>query len=279
MALSEQEKNDYIQNVVLENFKTLKHQPIFATLFGTSYGILDTTDETKRIFGLNSLGLKDLNRERIMLACKIQMKQATGAITEWLDDIENICQKIIELLQIVISEKRSTNYISVITRQGKFTPRIINLLPIFHPCGEVVAVQSTSSEYKIFNVQEYFKIRPLQRWYPLSLSNLAPEFPIKLTTRQHEIVYFLSHGFSQNDISYMLRIHRGTVSKIIADYLCPKFGLNDANTEKLLIKAKAMNYHKYLPVSFCQPCIISIDPYIIDKYFDGESRLYPHWNK
>ena len=273
MPLSEQDKTDYLQHTVLASFNLLKAQPISSSIMAIDGTILAITDQTMEQFGFNSIN--DTDPKVIVVASNEEVLKRTGLSAGFINDVPSICSILIKLIQIAAQEKTIVSFNSFMPRNGKFRSRLNHYLPIFHPSGEVVAVQSFSTEFRIFHVEDYLKYIPSDRQQPLTISENIYNLPITLTPRQHEILYFLINGCSHHEIAEMLQVHRGTVSKTIAEIICPKFGINDVNTNLLIKKARFMHYDRYIPPTLCIPCIISLIPHINDKYFNGKSRLYP----
>ena len=100
MALTEQEKNEYIQNVVLKYFNTLKTQPKSLTLFSTTGIVLAITDQTLKQFGLESFS--DISPDAMLIASSEFMLKCTGLPQEYANDVKEICHLILKLKQIAL---------------------------------------------------------------------------------------------------------------------------------------------------------------------------------
>ena len=168
MALTGQEKNKYIQDVVLKYFNTLKTQPISSTLFSTDGMVLAITDQTLKQFGLKYFS--DISPDAMLIASSEFILKCTGLPQEYAIDVKEICHLILKLEQIAMQEKTIVSVNNFIPRHGKIRSSLIHCVPIFHPNGEVVAVQTISTEFRVFHVSEYLKYMPLYQQKPLTIS-------------------------------------------------------------------------------------------------------------
>lgn len=265
MALSEQEKYDYIHNVLIKKFQ-LTQSSNCSALFDLDANLLVVSDETRRQFGLDNI-LTVLNK-----SFKLDnLTDENIAILTGFSDPVNIeairiaCKKMIKLQQIVINQRIPVNFISLIPRGNIFSSRLVSYIPVFHDSGELVALQTYSSHCNLFGIAEYLTILEGKNLEPVTIK--AYDLPIKLTQRQHEILFLLVRGLSQRQAADVLNISRGNLAKITVESICPKFEIFDGDTSELIDRAIKLNYHKYIPQSLCRPCIIVLDNDIVDNYF------------
>ncbi len=139
------------------------------------------------------------------------------------------------------------------------TALLLQYMPIFHPCGKVIAVQSYLRNFNMFGVHDYFSGYEQKLLNIPSIMKDVSELPINLTTRQYEVTFLLTIGMTQRRIAEFLGISHGTVSKLIADTICPKFGIDDSNSQHLIDKVREMKLHHYLPSSLCKPWLIVLN--------------------
>jgi hypothetical protein len=265
MTLSEQEKHDYIHNILIKKFQ-LTQQSNCSALFDLDSNLLVVSEETRRQFGIENI-LSVLNKS---FTTSNVTDENIATLTGFSDaiNIEAIrfaCKKMIKLQQIVINHKRPVNFISLIPRDNIFSSRLVSYVPVFHDNGELVALQSYASNCNLFGVNEYLTILQEKKLEPVTIREY--DLPIKLTTRQHEVLFLLVRGLSQRQAADILNISRGNLAKITVESICPKFGIFDADTSELIGSAIKLGYHKYIPQSLCRPCVIILDNDVIDTYF------------
>ena len=77
--------------------------------------------------------------------------------------------------------------------------------------------------------------------------------PIKLSRRQHEMLFFtLQNGINQSNIARILNVSRTAVAKTISEVICPKFTIHDGQSDKLIAKATTMNFKKIYSTKLMQ---------------------------
>lgn len=180
-------------------------------------------------------------------------------------DIEKIVSIIYE---IIIKDKTPVQYIAFWPYQGEYKSLLIHAIPNFDKDATVVAVEHIISGYSMWGIQEYFSLTE-----SLQANFLVPmpddfKFKVQLTNRQHEVLFLMVSGISQRMASQILEISYGTLSRIVRESICPRFGIEDNDIVKLVARARKMGYDKYIPQSLCRPCIIVQDHNLVVKYFN-----------
>ena len=265
MSLSEQEKYDYVHNILIKKFQ-LTQRSNCSALFDLDSNLLVVSEETRKQFGIENI-LSVLNKSfNLNNVTDENIAILTGfSDTTHIEAIRIACKKMIKLQQIVINHKRPVNFISLIPRDNIFSSRLVSYVPVFHDNGELVALQTYSSNCNLFGINEYLTILQEKKLEPVTIKEY--DLPIKLTTRQHEVLFLLVRGLSQRQAADTLNISRGNLAKITVESICPKFDIFDADTSELIDRAIKLGYHKYIPQSLCRPCVIILDNDIIDTYF------------
>lgn len=119
--------------------------------------------------------------------------------------------------------------------------------PLFFPDGEIACVRNTVTEYK--------HVLPVE--YGVG-GGEGVQGKVTLSKRQHEILFLLCFGYSQDQIAQTLNISRGTVSHIITETLCPKFGMVGSNTRELARCAILAGLHRQVPPGLLTPVVIRL---------------------
>ncbi len=158
------------------------------------------------------------------------------------------CEKLYLLQQTVIKQGKIIKFIDMLPYGGRQKIFTTSYFPIIHKSGEVIGIHSTSVESSLPRLS----LDVLQS--DLSLGkNLSK---LQLSAREHEILFLLCYGNTQEKISQVLQIARSTVASIIANQLCPKFSIIGSNARLLVAKALSIGIHLDLPATLWRPCII-----------------------
>lgn len=258
--LSDQERNQYINDYIIPSFKYLVNQDSLSTLFDidgkciicTRRNMLETGAST--IEEMVGLSYAEVTNE--------MLRKLTGEDSNQnIEEIKASCNKIYQLLRIAVKYKRIVKFIDLIPYNQRYCSFLETYTPILHPSGEVVAIQSMSIEFKVFDLPSMLN-RGEEKAKSFSIPNDIP--PINLPPRQHEILYLLLQGIPQEYAAQILNIKRGTLSRIVSEALCPKFGIYGSNSKLLIKKARELGFHNYMPKSLWKPAIIVFDEELAD---------------
>ena len=250
--LSTEEKQCYIQEVVIANFMPLVEQPILSYLCDDSFKIIVCTNLTASTLGYghwqDAVGVGYQNfLERAEQIPGIEL------LRENQEEIEKYIEVIIKLQKKVFITGQIASFFDLLPYNGVFKSYLVTYIPVFHPNGEVVALQSFAHESKFFGFQEHFfqlVSAPLDKNYPQLL----------LTKREQEVMFLLANGLSQPDIAKTLQISRSTVAGIISNQLSEKFSIPGSNTNLLTKIAIECGYFQRIPESLYRPFVVSLLP-------------------
>lgn len=255
--LTDLEKQLYTEKVIIPNFMHLVDQKIYSVIFDYKYEIVVCTNHSAQSIGIDSwmgvVGLSFKNYASYELAATIFDVKPNDKL------MELICQyakKIYEIQQNIFNTKNVISFVDLLPYNGKFKSFLVTYVPILHPSGEVVAIQSFSIQSKFFSHQDYLQ-RQLLPEEDKKLDRYAKID--KLTPREHEIMFLLANGINQEQIAQILKVSRSTVANIIANQLCIKFGIPGSNTKLLAQTALKHEYHQKVPHNLYQPCVIILD--------------------
>lgn len=136
---------------------------------------------------------------------------------------------------------------------------ILHHFPIYHPNGEVIAVRTDVNRFDaIFSFKELLCCRNSADLEAPSNIIHSNKLPLPLTNRQHEVVFLLAHGMTQNEVAKILKISRGSVARICTA-LSAKFALEQHSAITLVEAAREKNLHRYIPSSLCRLWVIELD--------------------
>lgn len=262
--LSDYEKKEFTENILIPNFMHLVDQGIYSVLFDYELKIVVCTTLSAQSIGLerweDARGLSFRNYANTDVAAKI----FSGHYNEQLmESLHQYAKRIYEIQRLVFTSKNVISLIDLLPYGGKFTSYLVTYVPILHPSGEVVAIQSFAIQSRFFSHQDYLKVITDEKTHERYLNSE------KLTLREHEIMFLLANGVNQEQCSQILKITRSTIGNIIANQLCPKFGILGSNTKLLAQVALQHEFHQLVPSSLYRPYIVVLDEKIatqVDNY-------------
>ncbi len=261
-SLSDQELNNYLSQKILPNFASLVDQDIDATLFDISGKALMATNKTATELGFNSyhdlVGMS-YDRNNIDLIKKLFPISSD----ECISNIQICCDIICKVQRFVVEKKRAVTLIDLLPYNNNYATYLSTYFPILHPNGEVVAIETISTCSNIFGFQEYL-LKMDESVINTSLFHPEDKGEIPFTKREREVLFLLAHNVTQDHIAQILQISRSTVANLIAQRICPKFGIQGANTKLLQRIALEKNYHSEMPQSLWRPSIIILDQELQD---------------
>ena len=251
--LTPAERHIYQQQVLIPSFMPLLKQPIMSVLYDTDGTSLIATNASARSIGLSgweeSAGLSyrlTATSEKSLNVFKTVFHVPTNRI------IKHYCNKIFQIQQQVFSKQKVINYVDLLPYNTGFKYYYISCLPVFHPNGEVIALQSFANEGKFWGVQDQVVRLLGKKSVELITSN-------DFTQREQEILFLLCYGATQEQIAQVLDINRSTVANIILKKLCAKFKIPGSNTKALTESALNFGLYKNMPPSLCRPCVIILN--------------------
>ena len=251
--LTSEDKQTYLQEVVIPNFKPFINQPVFSAIYNDKCEIVICTNYSAKAIGFDKW--QDLvgvsYRDAPVLAERVFGSKYT---TEHREEIFRYINTILDIQQSVFIKKRIVSFFDLLPYNGTFRSTLVTYTPIFHLSGEVVALQTFSHISKFFGFQEHF--------FQLTSSPLNKKYPSRtdLTRREHEIMFLLANGLGQDQIAKTLELSRSTIASVIASQLGPKFNIAGANTNLLTKIAIDLGYFQHIPESLYRPFVVSLVP-------------------
>lgn len=244
---------------LVEEMKGVINQNILHTIYDQNCQIIACSNLAAQSVGFNTwneaVGISYQDTDNLKL-----MTDIFGCTFNNLfaDKIVSVCRKIYKLQKEVLNNNRIINYIDYMPYNEKFVPYLITCVPITRG-GKPIGVQSFAQKCNYINMLHHSHIINNLLNIELETNHCQEEAPnINLTRREHEIIFLLANGLSTEDIFPLLRISKSTISNIITSRLSPKFGLLGSNTKLLANIAKTKGYHKIVPESLSNPCIITL---------------------
>ncbi len=264
--LSTLDKNNYVNSVIIPIFQNLIHNDVYSCLLDINgVGILCTEKSAKSI-GLNGpdefAGLCYYCNDKVLLNRFFKTDNP-----DVLEALHRNCILIRKLQQITIQQKKFINFVDLLPYNNQFEAYITIYMPLFHPNGEVVAMQSLAFHSPILGFQTYLDNLNLDTTSSEYMSfNISKAKEVAITSvREREILFLISHNITQEHIAQILQISRSTVASIISNQLCVKFGIAGSNTKLLAKVAIANGFQKNMPSSLWRPAIIITDDELLKQ--------------
>jgi DNA-binding CsgD family transcriptional regulator len=253
--LNQKEKYEYLHKVVIPDFLPLVNQKIYSVIYDYDCKIAICTNYSAQSIAMqtwkDAVGISFSNhRQRRDLGVRIFGSKYTGVFVEF---IHHYIEKIYQLQLSIFRNKNVVNFIDLLPYNDKFIAYLITYVPIFHPAGDVIGIQSFATSVPFFSHHDY--MQSILGYSSTSGSNDA----IKLTEREHEILFLLANSIPPEQMTQILGIRRSTISNIIANQISKKFGLIGSNSKLLTQLAIEQGYHKLVPESLSKPYIIILD--------------------
>lgn len=252
--LTLEEKTRYLQEVIIPGFLPLVEKGIHSSIYDCKCKVVISTNISAHSMGYEKwqemvgLGYNDNNQELIQRVFKDKYTE------EYREDIDRYCDMIFKCQLAAIEKQQVVSMFDLLPYNGTFKSYLVLHTPIFHPNGEVVALQSFSHESKFFGFKEHFfqpaEVR-LEKSY--SLQN-------NLTKREEEVIFLLANGLTQEQISRTLQLSRSTIANLIANQLSEKFNISGANTHLLAKIAIDSGLFQQIPESLYRPFVVSLLP-------------------
>lgn len=246
--LSLKERKDYLLQVIVPQFESSVDRNMYLTILDCELLLQICTNLSAASIGYDSyrdligLSYNDYGNRDI---CQ-RVFGDLDAVNQ-LKIAEHI-RKIIKIQQSVIDDGIVRCFIDLLPYQGNLKSWLVTCVPLFHPSGEVVGMQSIAVETRFLCFQDYIT-------ESIEVEN---NIEIYLTNREREVIFLVANGITQERIGRMLGIARSTVATVISS-LCNKFGIEGYSGRLLASLAIKYGYYKQIPDSLLQPCVILMD--------------------
>jgi hypothetical protein len=174
---------------------------------------------------------------------------AASVATNFKDMVADykVLQEFKNIRQGLIYSKQAQRFFFNLTIDGINHSMVLLFSPIFSYAGELIGIELRVLDFNLLPIKHYID-------YDITIHNRNPSLDaaVNLTQRQNDIVYYLLLGLTQKQIGEKLKISRGTVSKLISEQICPKFGLESGYTAVLLKRVLESTVKLRIPSSLMQ---------------------------
>ena len=256
--LTMEEYANYMQDIVIPSFNGLIDRDCYSVIINREHKIEICTNKSARSVGANNWqeqkGFCYLDGDDETLLENFFKGAFFGSAKE---EIKRYVAKLVLLQKKVLTTGVAVQFIDMLPYNNKFLTYITTYAPIFHPNGEIIAIQSYSSESYVLRFQGH-----ISDPHETKPSNFRSNF----TNRELEILFLLSNGATQEQISQILNISRGTVAAVISNQLCPKFEIAGANTRLLSEAAIKAGMYQHMPQSLWRPVLIILNADLVEEF-------------
>ncbi len=275
-TLSSDEIDTYVQQIVIPSYKPFLTKKLKMAIWKLDGTLAIATNAWADVLGFNSYEeilsspLKNLLQE---LSICDNLDKLTNVVPR-LEEISlkkeltpekkiaslDVLKRIISLRLRAIEQEMLIEAILVHPFQNVHKSAILfRFIPIFHPTGQLIAIQALLSDFSMLGIMDYLAGYKQQKLEMPTVIKDTASLPVKLSPRQHEMLFLLVIGLSQTQISELLDISRGTIAKTISHIICPKFNINPPNSAVLINKARKLKIHRSIPPTLCKPWMIILN--------------------
>ena len=229
---------DHLKNIVASYYVGMQKANMLVAVFAIDGVTVFATDKFVRLFG------------DVFFSESFHSSLRQNLLEKQPSELVN---KLLEYHLLVIESKTDYQYLlNIELAEGIRSYRIITC-PIFSPEGEVIAVEIKAKIFCLFPFSQIF-IDGIKKQPKRSSQN------INLSLRQRQIVFYLLLNYSQNTIAQLMGISRGTICKIIAEDICPKFDLPGNSATLLVNEILKYDFQYLIPQGiFDTPALIHIN--------------------
>ncbi len=214
----------HINSLVNLYYSGMQKSNMMIAVFDLTGGLIFATDKFAQLFG------KVYFNNRLESTMYQQMEE----------NQPHLVDKLVEIRKRVVDTKEEYQYLLNLHLHNGIHSYRVTTYPVFAPDGSVIA---TEIRCKVFY------------WFPFNqlLKDGLCEKPklsskhIKLTSRQKQIIFYLILGYPQQTIAEMIGISRGTIAKMIAEDICPKFNLPGTSATVLVKTITQYDYEYLIP--------------------------------
>jgi hypothetical protein len=254
MKLDDEAIADYLRDNIIPGFLPLLNQQVYSVIFNRYHEFVICTNLSANSIGFvdwqtaQGLSIKDHSNDE-------KIRKVFGALytPEFARLIHRYAEDVCELQNQVFKSGKMVSFMDLLPYNGKFSSFLINYVPIFHPNGEVIAIQSFAIASRLFSHQEFL----LQIMEENEIN--CGDQKISLTQREQEIMFLVANGITQDQMAQILNLHRSTIANIISKQLCVKFGLAGSRTKELGKIAQQYDFHQKIPRSLYRPFIVVLN--------------------
>lgn len=257
---SDSQIDEYIVNTILPTFSGMVNQDLISTVYDYNDNVILTTQKLAQIFGYKSWQTV-LNQSAQDIIYKQPLPQNISQQFEQnIQTMFDLRFKLSVIRHEVLKLKRPVSTLLVHPFNRVFDSFLLTtFIPLFMPNGEAVAILGTSTNYSMFGIQEFRDSLEKLHQTKNKKADIPTKFPETLTTRQHEILFLLLLGATQEMVAQILDVSRGSITKTLTQSILPKFNLNGASVKLLVKYCRQQNFHYIIPKSLCVPRVIVLD--------------------
>ena len=257
VKLSAIEYQSYLNESVIPVFQPLMEQHLNSYIINRNLQIEIGTNLAAKAFGslsgsnLSWLNFSNYQNEAFLQRLFKQSYERYGK--KWLSFH---LKKLVYLQHMVFKKGRIIQFIDMLPYNNQYISLMTTYTPIIHPNSGVIAIQASTIETYILRFQGHID-NP-------NISTYDKKFHDQFSTREHEILFLICNGATQEHIAKILKISRGTVSTIIHNQIGPKFGMSGSNIKELMKQAIHAGMSRSLPEALWYPCIIVLNRELLD---------------
>ena len=231
-------------NMLIEqHFNSYLTKPIVMKILDTSGTVRFITRHAKRLMNLPGLEIANgVNYIDALTKSNYYPPTSLAKLIAILNDVNSKKKRITYLMSL-----KTSNTNEIVANNVWHCTQV----PLLNPAGDLIGIQIVCTIYNNTPLENLFYNHDIT--YDLKLIHR-----IGLTAKQHYALFLLCNNFTQEEISAIFQVTRGTITRMIVDQIAPKLGVIVANAFSVVTKAKEIGLQYYLPSNLFDNAIITI---------------------
>ncbi len=232
-----------LNTLIEQHFNSYLAKPIAMKVLDSTGTVRFITHHAKRLMNLPGLEIVNgINYIEALTKSNYYLPTSLAKLEAILKDVSNKKKRITYLMSLKTSRTDE-----IIANNVWHCTQV----PLLNQTGDLIGIQIVCTIYNNTPLENLFYNHDIT--YDLKLIHR-----IGLTAKQHYALFLLCNNFTQEEISAIFQVTRGTITRMIVDQIAPKLGVSVANASNVVIKAKKIGLQYYLPSNLFDNAIITI---------------------
>lgn len=226
-------EQEFWEKIIVPSYWGMARQDIIFTLHDVRELLVITSDKYAKELGFNSF------KDSMFTEPGIDYKRLYDGNKDNFNMLMRFLNEKKKPFDYIYKKKDSGNQIYLSTTEA-----------IFDLQGNVIGKREIARPIQLVShrhiVESHFKRHGTNI---AALQNINHNIPI-LNEKEELIMFMLIAGYSQSEIGEYMQCSRSYIAKLIAENLCPKFGISFLSTKLLIDKAISIGFALLIPDTF-----------------------------
>ena len=227
--------------VVIIMLKFIEMNKLLETLIQQYYYGMTNSDMLIAVFDLDGIIGFSTNKFASQFGESHFSANLRPVIKKQLHEVQpEVATRYIQIRKQIQTNKTEAQYLMNVQLIDGIHCFLVNHRPIFAPDASVIGTELHARIYYLFPINQLIQTGE-------SIDQKISSSHIHLTLRQKQIIFYLIIGLTQENIARILKISRGTVVKMIANDICPKFNLVSGSATFLVKEILKYDFKHIIP--------------------------------